>query len=98
MGKRPTWRAGCHKAENSERGPVLVGLPGSTVQLIDGRTAVADREYLRESINDPGAKIVAGYKPIMPTYRSSLTQEQLNQLVEYLLTLDRGRGGAARSN
>ncbi len=89
--------AACHRAEDSDRGPVLLGLAGSTVHLVEGGTVVADREYLRESINDPGAKIVAGYKPIMPTYRTTLTPEQVNQLVEYLLTLEKGKGGDARS-
>ena len=30
---------------------------------------IADEDYLRESILDPGAKIVAGYENIMPTFR-----------------------------
>ncbi|MGA9120066.1 MAG: cytochrome c oxidase subunit II [Bacteroidota bacterium] len=90
--------AACHKDVGSTRGPSLMGLPGSTVSLIEGQTAVADREYLIESITDPGAKVVAGYKPIMPTYRTTLSPEQLNELVEYLLTLTGGQGNATRSN
>lgn len=43
-------------------------------------------EYLRESIVDPNAKIASGYQPgVMPaTYESSLTDEQLGVLVQYL--------------
>ncbi len=82
--------AACHREASSSRGPRLAGLAGSPVKLADGRTVIADREYLRESINDPGAKIVAGYQPIMPTYRTTLNEEQLNQIVEYLLSLGEG--------
>jgi cytochrome c oxidase subunit 2 len=90
--------AACHREEGGERGPSLIGLPGSTVHLINGQTAVADREYLMESITDPGAKVVAGYKPIMPTYRTTLSPEQQNELVEYLLTLTGPQRNAPRSN
>jgi len=89
--------AACHRSEDSDRGPMLSGLAGSIVSLQNGGTVVADKEYLRESINDPGAKIVAGYKPIMPAYKTTLSQEQINQLVEYLLTLPQGRGSGVRS-
>ena len=88
----------CHQQESSARGPMLRGLAGSTVRLQGGRTVIADREYMRESISDPGAKVVEGYSPIMPTYRTTLNQEQLNQIVEYLLSLDAGRPMTARSN
>ena len=30
---------------------------------------MADEEYLRESILNPQAKIVAGFQPIMPTFQ-----------------------------
>ena len=36
---------------------------GSTVQLADGRTVVADENYLRESIMNSQAKVVEGYQP-----------------------------------
>ena len=29
----------------------------------------ADENYIRESILDPRAKIVAGYQPVMPTFK-----------------------------
>ena len=33
----------------------------------------ADEEYLRESIVDPGAKIVKGYPNVMPTFKTTLS-------------------------
>lgn len=77
----------CHKSEDTQRGPSLTGLFGKTVKLQSGRTIVADQEYLRESILNPGAKVVEGYEHIMPTYRNQLTPEQVNQLVEYIKSL-----------
>jgi cytochrome c oxidase subunit 2 len=35
---------------------------GSRVQLADGKTVLADDAYIRESILNPNAKIVAGYQ------------------------------------
>ncbi len=76
----------CHKADAQGRGPVLDGLFGRTVALDNGQTQVADAEYIRESILNPQAKIVAGFpRPsLMPTFQGQVTEEQLLQLVEYL--------------
>ena len=77
----------CHKAGSGQRGPSLDGLFGSRVSLSNGQTVLADQEYIRESILNPSAKTAAGYHVLMPTYRTQLTQEQLNQLVEYVKSL-----------
>ena len=37
------------------------GLAGKTVELSDGRTVVADHDYLVRSILDPDAQVVEGY-------------------------------------
>jgi len=57
------------------------------VLLDDGRTVVADENYVRESILNPGAKVVSGFKPIMPTFQGQLSEEQLMALVEYVKSL-----------
>ncbi len=77
----------CHRADAQGRGPVLVGLFGKTVQLQSGETAVADEAYIRESILNPAAKVVAGYQPIMPTFQGLVSEEGLLQLIEYVKTL-----------
>ncbi|MCB0211435.1 MAG: c-type cytochrome [Anaerolineae bacterium] len=44
-------------------------------------------EYLRESILNPAVYIEPDYQPVMPTtYEDTLTDEQVDQLVEYLQT------------
>jgi cytochrome c oxidase subunit 2 len=77
----------CHKTDSSGRGPVLTGVFGSTVQLMDGRRVVADENYLRESIMNPQAKIVLGYQPIMPTFQGTVSEENLLQLIAYIKSL-----------
>jgi cytochrome c oxidase subunit 2 len=79
----------CHQAGSAGRGPVLDGLFGSTVALQDGTTVLADEAYIRESILNPAAKIVAGYQPIMPTFQGLVSEEQLLQLIEYVKSLNR---------
>jgi cytochrome c oxidase subunit 2 len=77
----------CHKTDTSGRGPVLAGVFGSTVQLMDGRKVVVDENYLRESIMNPQAKIVLGYQPIMPTFQGTVSEENLLQLIAYIKQL-----------
>lgn len=76
--------------------PTLAGLYGSRVKLSDGRSVLADDQYLRESILDSTAKIVAGYQPIMPSFRNQITEEQLMQLVEYIKSLKNPQAEKAR--
>jgi cytochrome c oxidase subunit II len=76
--------ANCHHPDGSGRGPGLQGLFGTTVEFEDGAKVTADDNYLRESILSPQAKIVKGYKPIMPTFQGLVTEDQLLQLIEYI--------------
>jgi cytochrome c oxidase subunit 2 len=82
----------CHRQDTGPRGPALDGLWGKTVKLATGQTVMADQEYIRESILNPAAKTVAGYQQLMPSYRNQLTNEQVNQLIEYIRTLTPARG------
>jgi cytochrome c oxidase subunit II len=77
----------CHRTDTQGRGPNLQGVFGKPVLLEDGRTVVADENYVRESILDPGAKIVNGFKPVMPTFQGLVSEEQLNALVAYVKSL-----------
>jgi cytochrome c oxidase subunit 2 len=83
----------CHLADRQGLGPMLVGLFGTPVRLQTGQTVVADEDYIRESILNPAAKVVAGFQPIMPTFRGRLSEEQLIQLVAYIRSLGEGPPG-----
>lgn len=75
--------AGCHTTNGDRaQGPTWKGLAGSEVQLDDGRTVRADREYLTRSIEDPSADVVEGFIPIMPDF--DLDQEEVAALVSYI--------------
>ncbi|MCM8732366.1 cytochrome c oxidase subunit II [Hephaestia sp. GCM10023244] len=77
----------CHRPDAAASAPRLVGLHGSTVTLASGQRVIADDQYLRDSILDPNAQETVGYKPIMPTYRGVIGEEEAMQLVAYIRSL-----------
>jgi len=84
----------CHRSDVQGRGPNLVGVFGKPVLLEDGRTVIADENYVRESILSPSAKVVNGFKPIMPVFQGLVSEEQLNALVAYIKSLSPPPGTA----
>jgi cytochrome c oxidase subunit 2 len=80
----------CHSADENARAPVLEQLYGKPVALRDGRTVIADDEYLRESILHPAAKVVAGYDVIMPTFEGLVSEEELIELIGFIKALGPG--------
>jgi cytochrome c oxidase subunit II len=86
----------CHRSDSQGRGPVLDGVFGSQVALEDGRLVTADEAYVRESILNPQAKIVAGFKPLMPTFQGLVSEEGVLQLIEYIKSL-KARGPDTRT-
>jgi cytochrome c oxidase subunit 2 len=91
----------CHRSDAQGRGPVLEGLFGKAVVLDNGQTVTADESYLRESILNSQAKIVAGFQrpSIMPTFQGLVTEEQLLQLIAYIKSIGpkQGERGATAS-
>lgn len=85
----------CHYDKDGGRGPSLVGVFGSQVKLENGTMVVADEGYLRESILNPQAKIVAGFQPVMPTFQGQLSEEQVLQLIAYIKSIGAQDGAAA---
>ena len=59
--------------------------------LQDGHTVIADEAYLRESIRKPSAKIVAGFQPIMPSYKGQVDEEEMIQLIAFIKALRPGQ-------
>jgi cytochrome c oxidase subunit 2 len=77
----------CHNPDGTGQGPSLHGLFGHKVKLEGGATVIADEGYIRESILQPNAKIVKGYKPVMPTYQGQLEETDIIQLLAYIESL-----------
>jgi cytochrome c oxidase subunit 2 len=80
----------CHKnnaANAAVIGPSLIGVMGKTEQFTDGTSATVDENYLRESILEPAVKVVKGYQPVMPPFKGTIKDWQVNALIAYIKTL-----------
>ena len=78
----------CHGANGEGgRGPALAGVFGKQVFLNNGQSVKADEGYIRESIVNPQAKLVAGFGPIMPTFQGQVSEEQLMQILAFIKSL-----------
>lgn len=75
----------CHAAGlDVQRGPLLAGRFGQPTQLTDGRTAIFDEAYVRQSILEPRAQLTAGFPPTMPTYAGQVSESDLLAIIAYL--------------
>ena len=90
-------RLGCGECHGGAggRGPALEGIAGREVELAAGARVRADENYLRESIVDPGAKVVAGFLPLMPSFRGQVDEEEIGALISYLKSLPEPTTAAA---
>lgn len=79
--------ANCHRFDTQGRGPNLVGVYGKPVLLSNGASVMADDAYIRDSILNPGAQIVAGFQPIMPSFQGIVTEDQMLSLIAYIKSL-----------
>jgi cytochrome c oxidase subunit II len=81
----------CHLLDEQGRCPILRNVYGNPVQLDDGRRVIADDAYIRESILNPNAKIVANFKrDVMPTFQGQISEEGFMQLIAYIKSLSKG--------
>ena len=72
-------------------GPSYKGIFGHKVVVeTDGkeREITVDDEYLKRSILEANADVVKGFpKGSMPDYKSQLTDEQVEKIIEYIKSL-----------
>ncbi len=76
----------CHSLEPDVTlvGPSLAGVATRAAQRVPGMSAV---EYLKQSLLDPNAYVVQGFpKGTMPSY-DGLSEQELQDLIAFLLTL-----------
>jgi mono/diheme cytochrome c family protein len=78
--------AGCHTFGPAKStgtiGPDLNELKTEAAKMEKGKSA---EEYIRESLEDPGAFVVKGYPNAMPAFKGRLTDAQIKALVDFLL-------------
>ena len=79
--------ASCHAGGPQQRGAKLEGIYNKEVALVGGSKVLANDEYIRNSILNPGSQVVEGFQPIMPTFKGQVTEEQLVSLVAYIKSL-----------
>ncbi len=76
----------CHSLDGEAGiGPTFKGMYGRTEKMSDGSEVKVDDSYIRESIVNPDAKIVAGFDPLMP--KPKLTDKEVKEMVDYLETV-----------
>lgn len=82
--------AQCHSVDGAAGiGPSFKDLFGKPVPLVGGRTVNADENYLRESILEPQATVVAGFQPVMPTFKGRLKDAEITALIAYIKSLEK---------
>jgi cytochrome c oxidase subunit 2 len=79
--------SGCHGPGGTVRAPPLEGVFGHPVPLADRRTVLADEAYIRDSILEPLKDVVAGYEPVMPSFKGLIEEDDLMKLVAYVKSL-----------
>ncbi len=81
---------GCHTIDGSKGvAPTWKGVFGKSHKMADGTDAVMDENYIRESILNPNAKIVAGYTSpsVMPTYQGTLKEKEIDAIIAFMKSL-----------
>jgi cytochrome c oxidase subunit 2 len=76
--------SGCHDERSTVHAPRLQALLGRVVHLQDGRSLVADENYVRDSILLPKKDVVAGFDPVMPSFAGQVSEEDLQALIEWV--------------
>jgi cytochrome c oxidase subunit II len=75
----------CHSLDGSRgEGPSFKGLYGRNEKLRDGSTVLVDENYIRESVLNPNAKVVAGFEPVMPTFQGLLREIEIKGVIAFI--------------
>lgn len=75
----------CHADVDTATAPTLNGKWGASVELEDGTMVTVDEDYVRRSIEEPQADIVAGFSASMPVV--PMSDEEKSALVDYIESL-----------
>jgi cytochrome c oxidase subunit 2 len=79
----------CHSTTGATLvGPPLNGIMGRQVTFTDGASLTVDEDYIRESIVNPGVRVVEGFNPVMPPTFGSMSARQIDGLIAYIKSLE----------
>ena len=83
--------SGCHNPTDQKKtGPGLAGIWGKTEKITGKTDVVVDDIYFRESLLNPGAKIVEGFQNQMTSFQGKLNDDQIFWLRAYIKSLTAG--------
>jgi cytochrome c oxidase subunit II len=84
-----TYCKACHTINGSAgNGPTWKGLYGSTVELSDGTSVVADEAYITHSIKEPQSQVVKGFPPMaFNTAAVGIDDPQIQYIIAFIKTL-----------
>ena len=86
--------ATCHSLDGtSGTGPSWKDVFGSERKFTDGTSVVADENYIRDSILNPGHHVVAGYDNVMPTFQGSIKDPEITGVIEFLKSISANYDG-----
>jgi cytochrome c oxidase subunit 2 len=78
----------CHSIDGSAgTGPTFKGIWGTQRVLQDGSRVLFDENHVRESILDPQAQVLAGFDPVMPTFKGKLKDREITAIIAFLKSL-----------
>jgi len=80
----------CHSLDGTRGvGPSWKDLYGAEETLSDGSRVLVDGAYVTESMIEPAAKIVAGYPPVMPSFRGRIDPAETAAIVELMRSISK---------
>ncbi len=78
----------CHTVDGSKLvGPSFKGFLARKHELKDGTVVEPTDDYIRESIEDPTAKVIAGFEPVMPSFKGRFSDTEIKGLIAYIRSL-----------
>jgi cytochrome c oxidase subunit 2 len=81
--------AACHSVSGVDGlGPALNAKYGTQESLMDGTSVTVDDNYIRESLLDPQAKIVAGFPVPMTSFAGQLSDDDISAIIAYIKSLN----------
>ncbi|MBN2045462.1 MAG: cytochrome c [Anaerolineales bacterium] len=81
--------SGCHSLNYDVVlvGPSMLGIADRAANMVEGMDAYT---YLEQSILEPSAFLNEGFMDLMPpTYRQSLTPQEVDAVIQYILILEK---------
>ena len=78
----------CHSIDGTAgTGPSFKSIFGKKQHMTDGRDVLVDDNYIRECILEPESKRVAGFQPVMSTYKGLVSDDEITALIEFIKSL-----------